>query len=193
MPIWLGLALYIHSWDFGAALPRLSHLHRKSPQSQLRYKNASRTQSKLDTFGFTRAPSTTQNTRPTVSSHAPASSPDTSDTDTRSMSFREWEVQTQSSDRPWLPSPNSNQEQFTMARTRSQQGGVKDLEGGGEPETDDEVVELIEGWEFSSMTHVDNVKDWPEIHRQLDKILAKEELKWVMPYHQVRIRHLLMW
>ena len=93
------------------------------------------------------------------------------------MSFREREVQTQSSDRPRLPSPNSNQEQFTMARTCSQQGGVKDLEGGGEPETDDEVVELIEGQEFSSMTHVDNVKDWPEIRRQLDKILTKEELK----------------
>src|SRR5258708_22269016 len=26
VPIWPGLALYIHSWDFGAALPQLSHL-----------------------------------------------------------------------------------------------------------------------------------------------------------------------
>src|SRR5258708_4107149 len=28
VPIWPGLALYIRSWDFGAALPWLSHLHR---------------------------------------------------------------------------------------------------------------------------------------------------------------------
>ena len=31
VPIWLGLALYIRSWDFGAALPQLSRLQRAIP------------------------------------------------------------------------------------------------------------------------------------------------------------------
>src|SRR5258708_5051031 len=30
VPIWPGLALYIHSWDFGAALPRFSRLQQLS-------------------------------------------------------------------------------------------------------------------------------------------------------------------
>ncbi len=34
MPIWPGLALYIRSWDFGAALPWLSHLHWTEPAVQ---------------------------------------------------------------------------------------------------------------------------------------------------------------
>src|SRR5258708_18491107 len=31
VPIWPGLDLYIHSWDFGAALPQLSHLQHGLP------------------------------------------------------------------------------------------------------------------------------------------------------------------
>ena len=63
----------------------------------------------------------------------------------------------------------------------------EEQEGGLDNETDDEVEELIEGRDLVGRAEAAGVQSWPEIRKRLDDILAKEGVKWAMPYHQVRL------
>src|SRR5258708_7661645 len=149
----------------------------KLEHSQHCHKDAIRTQGSLDGF-VVWTPSATP------SSHSTLSSPTPNNTSPSGEALSTTQSQYTLAGLHHAPHDNTSTDTATKAPLHEAR---EEQEGGSDNETDDEVEELIEGSDLVGRAEAAGVWSQAEIQKRLDDILAKEGVKWAMPYHQVRL------